>query len=189
MARPVRKKADIERAALELFVERGIDGASIRMIAERAGVTEGALYRHHKGKDDLARALFFEHFERYAQLLRAADESAGTIEEKLRAMILGFYGAYDADPKAFLFVLLVQHALLDEVRADMANPVDVITEVIERAIRAGEVPAQDTAMTAQMMMGIVTQVAVGHRYGRLGGKLSRHTGAVTAACLRVLRCG
>ena len=53
-ARNARPK--IERAALKLFVEEGIDAATTREIAMSAGVSEGALYRHYSGKDELALA-------------------------------------------------------------------------------------------------------------------------------------
>ncbi len=57
-ARNARPK--IERAALKLFIHEGIDAATTREIAEKAGVSEGALYRHYKGKDELALSLFME---------------------------------------------------------------------------------------------------------------------------------
>ena len=46
-------KPRIERAALEVFVRDGVDAATTRAIATAAGVSEGALYRHYKGKDYL----------------------------------------------------------------------------------------------------------------------------------------
>ncbi len=187
MGRPPLKKEAIERSALELFAEVGIDGASIRMIAERAGVTEGALYRHHKSKDDLVKALFFEYFEKFANLLKTSLQDSTSIEEQLGRMVHGFYQAYDEDPKGFQFVLLVQHRLLDEVRQDMANPVEVIMDVIGAGIHRGEIPEQNVTLSAQLMLGLVMQGAVGHRYKRLPGKLSDYAGPVTAACLRVLK--
>ena len=49
-------RARIRDAALALFAERGIEGATIRDIARRAGVS-GGLVRHHFGsKDDLREA-------------------------------------------------------------------------------------------------------------------------------------
>ena len=57
-ARNARPK--IERAALELFIKDGVDAATTRNIADVAGVSEGALYRHYKGKDELALTLFLE---------------------------------------------------------------------------------------------------------------------------------
>ncbi|MGE0652903.1 MAG: helix-turn-helix domain-containing protein, partial [Alphaproteobacteria bacterium] len=36
----------IAAAAVAEFAEKGYDGASVRDIARRAGLTEGAMYRH-----------------------------------------------------------------------------------------------------------------------------------------------
>lgn len=187
MGRPPKKKKAIERAALELFAETGIDGASIRMIAERAQVTEGALYRHHASKDDLVRSLFFDYFERFARLLKSAGSSTGSIDQRIRAMVEGFLKAYDEDPQGFHFVLVVQHSLLEDVRRDMANPVDTVVEVLRDAVARKEIPRQDLPLAAQFMMGIVMQTAVAHRYGRIKGPLASKAADVSAACLRVIQ--
>jgi AcrR family transcriptional regulator len=60
-ARRTRPSADETRerilaAALEVFSERGFDGASTRDIAARAGVTQPLLNYHFRGKDELWRA-------------------------------------------------------------------------------------------------------------------------------------
>jgi AcrR family transcriptional regulator len=39
--------------ALDLFLEQGYEGTSLREIAERLGVTKAALYYHFKSKDDI----------------------------------------------------------------------------------------------------------------------------------------
>lgn len=192
MARPARKKAAIERAALELFAEVGIDAASIRMIAERAEVTEGALYRHHRGKDDLVLHLFHQYFESMGAMLREAAQGGGTLDERLRAMVRGFYTAYDADPKAFQFVLLVQHRILESVRArEELNPVDVLQGVVREAIKSGEAQGGpgDERLLAQLLLGAVMQAAVGARYGRIKGPLADRADAVAARCAALLRGG
>ena len=43
--------------ALELFVEHGYDGTSLRQIAERLGITKAALYYYFASKDDILMAL------------------------------------------------------------------------------------------------------------------------------------
>ncbi len=43
--------------ALDLFIEKGYDGTSLREIAERLGITKAALYYHFTSKDDILMAL------------------------------------------------------------------------------------------------------------------------------------
>ena len=61
VTRQTRPSADATRerilaAALDLFSERGFDGASTREIAARAGVTQPLLNYHFSAKDELWRA-------------------------------------------------------------------------------------------------------------------------------------
>ena len=52
----------IERAATELFAERGYQGASIEEIARRSGVSPPVVYDHFESKQDLHRRLLERHF-------------------------------------------------------------------------------------------------------------------------------
>lgn len=65
MARKTKEEAletkkSILDAAVAVFVEKGVSGASLEDIAERAGVTRGAVYWHFKNKNDIFRALHDE---------------------------------------------------------------------------------------------------------------------------------
>lgn len=59
MGRPIRKSGEpatndkILDAAILLFSERGYEGTSMKQIAQVVGLTESAIYRHFKGKEDL----------------------------------------------------------------------------------------------------------------------------------------
>ena len=52
--RPTKSEA-IAQAALSLFAECGVRGATTRAIARRAHTTEGNLYRYYPSKQELAR--------------------------------------------------------------------------------------------------------------------------------------
>jgi AcrR family transcriptional regulator len=65
--RAVRTREAIIRAAAEMFDELGYHGASISMIMERAGVTQGGMYFHFKSKQALAHAVMLAQQE-YVQL-------------------------------------------------------------------------------------------------------------------------
>ncbi len=68
-------RARILDVALDLFIEQGYDGSSLREIAERLGVTKAALYYHFESKDDILMALHMRlhDFGREA-LMRMGDE-------------------------------------------------------------------------------------------------------------------
>jgi AcrR family transcriptional regulator len=50
-------RARIREAALRLYAEHGTQATSIRMVAEEAGLSAGAVMHHFKSKDELAEAV------------------------------------------------------------------------------------------------------------------------------------
>lgn len=56
------KRLAILQATLELVAENGFHGSPTSMIADRAGVSVGTIYRYFKNKDELIHALY-EHLE------------------------------------------------------------------------------------------------------------------------------
>ena len=71
------QKHKILQAALESFAELGYDATRVRHVADRAGVSEAALYRHYPSMQALAQELFTHHFAGFAAQLDEAT-SAGT---------------------------------------------------------------------------------------------------------------
>lgn len=73
----------ILRCACELYVEKGLEGFSMRRLAERLGVSAPALYRHFEGKSHLIFELVGEALSVFGRYLYRAleGESAG---ERLR---------------------------------------------------------------------------------------------------------
>ncbi|MFF9001382.1 ScbR family autoregulator-binding transcription factor [Streptomyces achromogenes] len=55
--RAARTRAALIRAAAETFAEYGFAGTTVSRIAERAGLTLGAMYFHFKSKEELARLI------------------------------------------------------------------------------------------------------------------------------------
>jgi AcrR family transcriptional regulator len=53
LARGRRSRVRIREAARSLFLERGFDGATLRAIAERAGMGASSIYRHVQSKEEL----------------------------------------------------------------------------------------------------------------------------------------
>ena len=71
-------------AATELFVERGVNGASLEQIAERAGYTRGALYGNFADKHELVLALLTERTRREAEEVRQLGDDFEAAADRLR---------------------------------------------------------------------------------------------------------
>jgi AcrR family transcriptional regulator len=186
MPRPPTAKPLIERAALRLFVEKGVDGTSVRDVAAAAGVSEGALYRHFDSKDAMVWALFADSFVAFAGRLEALQAAACGANAKLAAMIGGICAFHDAEPLLFRFLLFVQHRQLEKVTPEMPNPIDAIRNVIRAGIANGEIPAIDPELATAMTVGLVLQPATFAAHGRLDGKLLPHAARIAAAAWNAL---
>jgi AcrR family transcriptional regulator len=73
-------------AAAELFAERGVDGASVDAIAERAERTSGAVYDHFGGKDGLLFALLEGWVDDVAVVIGAELATATSLDERLASI-------------------------------------------------------------------------------------------------------
>lgn len=88
-------------AALRLFTSRGIEGTSVRDIAEATGLTNPALFRHFAGKEALAVHLFERIFSHLRASLPEIDESP--FSTQLRATLAAYLRYFDEDLEAALF--------------------------------------------------------------------------------------
>lgn len=176
----------ISRTALALFVEKGIDGTTIRDIAAAAGIAEGTLYRHYAGKDALAWELFSSKYTAFALELQRIQAGQAALRGKLDAMVRQFCAFFDDDPVLFSYLLLAQHGQLQKVTPEMANPVEVVREVLAAGMNRGEIPAGDPDVAAAMVLGIVLEVAVFKIYQRLTQSMTSLADTLVEACWRVV---
>ena len=77
-----RTRAALLEAARELVRERGYEGTTLRDVAERAGMTSGAIYGNFKNRDDLFLALGLTYWPPIVPRYRPD----ATFAEKMRAL-------------------------------------------------------------------------------------------------------
>jgi AcrR family transcriptional regulator len=180
-------KPKIERAALKLFIHEGVDAATTREIADKAGVSEGALYRHYKGKDELALSLFQETHNRLSQLLTEALTGAGSLDAKVHAAVTAYCNLADEDFLLFSFHLVSLNRYLPYDKRREDDPVSVTERIIGGLMEAGAIAKGDPALKAAMALGVVMQAGQNKIYNRLPGPLSQHAPALGRAVLAVLK--
>jgi AcrR family transcriptional regulator len=178
----------LRTAALELFVEQGVVETTTRDLAKRAGIAEGTIYRHFESKDELVRDLFQDHYVRFgAELNRIQAETPGGIDAQLRAMIDYMCRLYDEEQTLYRFLLLVQHAALPNIRTAATSPAVIFRKLVSHAVERGEIPEQNPALAASMMLGAIIQPALSLIYGSLTGTMSTLAPAIASACSALLR--
>jgi AcrR family transcriptional regulator len=176
----------IRQTAMRLVVERGVEGVSVRDIAQAVGMKPSNLYAHFTSKTELVDALFAEGYAAYGEQLAAEAGRAAPFAARLVAMIRLMCALHDSDTTRFRFLLLAQHGALARLDAGLANPVSILGGAIETAMRDGEIPPADPMLLTAMVVGVVVQAATFLMYGRLGGGMAGLADALGAACLRLV---
>ena len=97
-------KQQILRAAMKLFADRGLDGTSIRDIAQESGYTNPALYKHFSSKEQLALHLFETCHQRLWTKCHAAVTAAGNFEARLDGYIGQVLTLVDEHPEVMAFL-------------------------------------------------------------------------------------
>ena len=164
-------KSRIDEAALHLFAERGVDATPVPMIAERAGVAVGSLYRYYANKNELVARLYTENYAWLAGELDRVQSGEPSTRDKITAMVRFICGFFDREWDLARFLLLEQHVRL-KTYSGAANPVDIVHDVIADGMRRGEVQPRDGMVAAALVMGPVIQAATFRNYGRISGPLS-----------------
>jgi TetR/AcrR family acrAB operon transcriptional repressor len=112
-------KQDVLNAALKVFSEKGYAAATLNEIAERAGVTRGAIYWHFEHKAELYGMLIEQAGSISAQVVQAAAGEGGELPEILERVFVRLLQAVEDDPslRATLEVELFKTAEITELSA------------------------------------------------------------------------
>lgn len=155
------RRALILDAARAAFFELGLEGASLREIARRAGYTPGALYTYFASKEEIYGALLAESLERLNASVAAAVASAESAEARLGAGARAFFAFYSDHPRDldlgfYLFhgvrpmgLTLDLDARLNARLRDALAPMQVALEQL--GMRAPDAERESAALFAHMV--------------------------------------
>ena len=179
-------KARIERAALTLFQEGEMEKATTRAIAARAGISEGALYRHYTSKEEIWEGLFFTIHARLGDLAMAAALSDEHVRGQAAALVNAYARVADDDWQLFCFHLLSLHKFLPREHDLTRDPVVASELIVQKAMDNGQIRKGDPVLVSGMALGVVLQPALHKAYGRLPGKMADYRDTLTQAVIAVL---
>jgi AcrR family transcriptional regulator len=98
------KRDEIVRAALELIAEQGFHGAPMAMIALRAGVGAGTIYRYFENKDVLITELFRELEGKIKERILEGYSTERPLRERFLHLNRGLFHYFIEFPLQFRYV-------------------------------------------------------------------------------------
>ena len=138
------RRALVLDAARSVFAEAGIEGASIREIAKRAGYTPGAIYSYFDSKEAIYGALLGESLERLNTVVIQARAFKNKPEKTLQSRAQAWFGFYLTHPRdldlGFYLVQGMKPRGLTQVLNTQLN------ERLHDALRPCEVALQDIGL-------------------------------------------
>jgi AcrR family transcriptional regulator len=149
-------------AAVELLEEGGYAAASVAAIAERGGVSAGALYRHFPSKAELFVEVFRTVAERKLAELYEASSVQGAVVDKLEAVI-GEFTRNSLDKPRLAWALGYEPVdpLVDAERLAYRQTYrERLADLLRRGIASGELPEQDAELTAASLIGAISEALV-----------------------------
>jgi AcrR family transcriptional regulator len=159
------KLPQVVRAAIDLFVEKGVDGTTIRDIAERAGVSEGALYRHFTSKEELACSIFVTHLQQITEELATAIASAPDYRSKVRAFVGTCLDAYEEDPKLFTYLIVSEYREFQSLPEGTRHPGNLAMEMLAAGQAAGVLRPLEIHVAGSILVGSLVRICAAKMYG------------------------
>ena len=154
------------RAAVAVMGEDGYEGASMREIAARAGVSVAALYYHFPSKQDLLREFVDEAYDVFlARLDRRLAASPPTAPARLDEIVGSLIAAHLHDEWAQLAATVAgreytrlkppERAAIEEKRRRLLH---VVTDVIVNGVESGDFSTNEPRETARAIITLCTSV-------------------------------
>jgi AcrR family transcriptional regulator len=154
------------RVAVEVFNERGYDGASMEDLSKRLGIAKSGIYHHVSGKEELLRMAL----DRALDGLWEAAERARSLDEpaivRLETLVRDAVGVLVARlPYVTLLLRVRGNTPVEREALARRRAFDgLVASLVEEAERDGDIRADiDPRLTARLLFGTVNSIVEWYR--------------------------
>jgi AcrR family transcriptional regulator len=159
-ARSARTRGALLRAARELFAEKGFAATGREEIAERAGVTRGALYHHFASKTELAAAVVEQLESELVDLVVAAALRGSGVRDQLHRGCRAYMDACAEPTMARILADAPAVLGMEACRAlDAEACAPLLAEVFTRAEEERIAVPGDPEVAAALLLGFLNEAA------------------------------
>jgi TetR/AcrR family fatty acid metabolism transcriptional regulator len=154
------KFSSIIDSALKVFGEKGYYNATIAEIARDAGVSEATIYEYFGSKEDLLFAIPGEITRQAVDFLEQMTPYLKGAENKIRAIVYGYFNLYRDNPNYSSLVLLDLKHNRNFINTESYKPVqqaaDFILKAIQEGVKTGEFREDvDPYLVRSMILGTI----------------------------------
>jgi AcrR family transcriptional regulator len=132
----------------------------MRDVADAAGVREAAIYRHFRGKDEMAREIFTSWYGWYTRQVREVAEEEGPMRKKLRALVHVEFETARTHPQEFLYFCDNEARFLRGLSHDIPRVRLELVKLVRTGQATGDVRSGDPGVPADMLSGALCGAAI-----------------------------
>ncbi len=157
---PPRRRDQIISTTIELLSRHGLPGTTTARIAREVGISEPALYRHFRNKEEILLAALDEVSARLLGLMMEAASSERLVAEKLRRMSAALYEFVMSHPEEAVALFEVFSASRDSnlkkvLQEKFLGSLAIVEEMLHEGVKQGELrPDIDMALTAWKVVSL-----------------------------------
>ncbi len=161
----LKRKERIILTAIEIMDELGFQGLSTKEICKRQGVSEGALYKHFKSKDDVILGVleFYSKFDDDIKETVALKELSG--KDSILYFIERYAEYYESYPA--ITAIINSQEVLKQESGEIKNKIieifkfrtNFIIEQIEKGKKAGQIySVLDSTLLSDVVLGTMNNI-------------------------------
>ena len=152
-------KERIRQAAVRVFSREGFDRASVKSIAEEAGVAVGSIYNHFQDKDDLLISVFEEEFAQRMDFLEELRSARLPVRDQVQRLLEDHF-ARARKHKELAELLLYERfhrggRLRERIVPLQRGIVERIAEILRAGIAEGWIRPCNPKVVAQALFDLV----------------------------------
>jgi AcrR family transcriptional regulator len=166
--RPGYDLESVLQAAVEVFNERGYDGASMDDLSKRLGIAKSAIYHHVSGKEELLRIALDRALDGWSEAAGRARELDAPAIDRLEMLVRGTVAVLETQlPYVMLLLRVRGNTDIERAAVERRRSFDrLVACLVEEAERDGEVRADvDPKVTARLLSGMINSAVEWYRPG------------------------
>lgn len=163
------KRDAVLEATLELISEHGFHGTAMSMIADRAGVGAGTIYRYFEGKEDLVTQLYLEIKREMGKAVLAGYSEDQSLRERFQTLWLNMLHYYMEHPCELAFLEQFDNSpyMAPEVKEAFSEYYEPLVRYFQYAFQEGVFKEMPLAMLSTFTLGVAVSLAKHHAAGEL----------------------